>query len=187
MQTHFFPSEGLAQILCFGSRGRFPNFTNGHKKKRILHRAGDFPSPFPSTWRDYGFTRRYWRQEGMKRKGEWKRKEKKGQGRSELGKRDRRGGKDKGSWRRRKERREGKVRGRRSPSSPLDSSTPERCSHNSCREGHAILVEWMESWTLSWLPGIIGDFTFLLLKSKVELLKKAFLSVMFLNKNDEYI
>ena len=77
----------------------------------------------------------------MERKGEWKRKEKKGQGRSELGKRDKRGGKDKGSWRQRKERREGKVRGRRWPDSPLGSSTPERCSHNSCGEGHAILVE----------------------------------------------
>lgn len=87
----------------------------------------------------------------MKGDGKWKsKKEKKGQGRSELEKRDRKGGIEKGCRRLRRERWEGKVHGRRWPLSPLASSrknvlfcssTPGGCSCNSCRESHSNLVE----------------------------------------------
>lgn len=111
---------------CFGDHsGGFPMPQHGPRKTRVSYWAGHCPFPFLPTWRDCDGTRkgRYWRKEGMKGEGVWK----KAQGRPELGKRD--GGVEKGSRSLR-----GKSRYREGVGSSPLLAPPERmwCSHHLC-------------------------------------------------------
>ena len=72
-----------------GSHGGFPIPQSGHRKMKILHCAGRFSSSFSFSLKGLWLyqERKILEEEGMKGKGEWKKKEKKEQERSKLGRR----------------------------------------------------------------------------------------------------